>query len=339
MCSARSHNFIINLLDATTHIDTTMSDASNQWIGDGQGGSTLAVTGEEILARAAKSGTPFNVRYANPLSKDFHEFAVSVVELEGNASVGLVTKEEFLPGWKTRGMFYNGNVTNGSASLITSFGKYVSQGDVVGVRWFRNNDATEVQFLVNGKNLGTAFCLSDCDNKIFYPCLHVSGTLKFVYRNVATNLMEHAFQTEATTEEEAATGYEGDWKLQSFEMNGNKMDIPSNPNIILTLDAEPTSISVKVGNTLRGSIQVTGRGQDEAGGPGALDIKVGPLMSTMMMPPPPLDGIERTLSAGLPKLTKLTLAMGYLYMTGTGMAGPELTASRYTNTFQPLTKY
>ena len=46
---------------------------------------------------------------------------------------GLVERDGFLPGWKARGCFYNGNVTNGSAALIVGFGDRIKAGDAVGV--------------------------------------------------------------------------------------------------------------------------------------------------------------------------------------------------------------
>ena len=142
--------------------------------------------------------------------------------------------------------------------------------------------------------------------------------------------------------EEAAT-FQGDWKILSFQMDGESMSLPEGHDIIVNLGGEgthglPTTMSVKVANTLRSQLTIEKRGEDALGGPGAWIIQMGPVMSTMMLPRPPLDAIERTLTVAIPKLTKLTLALGHLYMAGDGMSFPEMTASRYRRTFEPLTE-
>ena len=325
---------------------TTMSNNhSNQWIGDHTDGGTLTcISGNHVVVQAAKPGTPYNVRSKTSATSDFCHFTIKIQELQGTVAVGLVSESEFLPGWKTRGMFYNGNVTNGSAALYTSFGKFVAAGDTVGVRIFRNNDATEVQFLVNSECLGTAFRLNGPeDGKYFYPCVHVSGKAEFVYQEIARSLSEALMEDENSNLEEAAT-FQGDWKILSFQMDGESMSLPEGHDIIVNLGGEgthglPTTMSVKVVNTLRSQLTIEKRGEDALGGPGAWIIQMGPVMSTMMMPRPPLDAIERTLTVAIPKLTKLTLALGHLFMAGDGMSFPEMTASRYRRTFEPLTKY
>jgi len=306
------------------------------WIGDGtEGCSLISNENGEVTATAAKQGRPFNVRAMEAIPSDCSSFFVDILECSGNVSIGLVTAHEFRPGWKTRGMFYNGNVTNGSAALITGFGKYLEEGDTVGVRKFKNNNKTEVQFVVNGENLGTAFQLED-DNggkDIYYPCVHVSGTVKFVCQagqllNENVGLLGEG-------------GYAGSWKLESLEMHGKRLELLPDDPIIIALEGDPvpTHISIKVANTIFGSIQVLGQGEDAIGGPGALDVKVGPMGSTLMMPRPPLDKIEQTVTAAFRGISKMTLVMGYLYMSGSGDGNPELQASRYTKNFKPLAGY
>lgn len=307
------------------------------WIGDSSEGGSVVENGDEVVVSAAQQGIPFNVRRNN--TTECFQFEIEIRELTGSVSVGLVTSDEFKPGWKTRGMFYNGNVTNGSASLMTGFGKYVAAGDTIGVRRCdNNNDMTEIQFLMNQTCLGTAFRLEHASCKTFYPCVHVSGTVTFVYTTVSTNLVEG---NAAEENEEAATGYEGDWKLSTLRINGAAVVLPSNHPVILSLQGAPipTKMSVKVANTFSGSIQSVRQGGDDSSGePGALNITIGALLSTRMMPPPELQALERDISQAIPKLTTVSnLASGHLSMSGLG--GPELTASRYRKVFEPLTKY
>lgn len=307
------------------------------WISDSAEGGSVVENGNEVSVSAARQGTPFNVRSKTPAS-DFFYFAVEIRELTGSVSVGLVTPGEFQPGWKTRGMFYNGNVTNGSGALITGFGKYVTVGDTVGVRKVNNDTATEVQFLVNQKCLGTAFSLENATSKTFCPCVHVSGNVKFVYREIATSFADFVLNDSTAESEEAATGYEGDWKLRTLNMNGAAVVLPSNHPVVLSIHGapNPTKICAKVANTMSGSVQIIG---DSLGESGALDVRIGSMTSTRMMPPPELQALERAVSQAIPMITKMSLAMGHLYMSGPGLGGPELTASRYTKTFEPLSKY
>lgn len=330
------------------HHSTTMASNNNgAWISDGSQGSTITVNDddESVTATAATQGTPFNLRSKTGIKADaLAAFSVNIRALSGNVSIGLVASEEFQPGWKTRGMFYNGNVSNGSAALIVGFGKYVQAGDQVGVRKFRSNDKTQVHFIVNGRDLGVAFCLEEENggNKTFYPCVHVSGTVTFVYKEIVQSLAENKVK-EVEETADPSLGFEGDWKVEAINVDGNQVELPPEHPIIISFNGglEPTSIAVKVVNTARGSVKVTSQDKGAARGPGPLDIVVGPMASTMMLPVPPLDKIEQTITSAVAAMTKLTLAKGnaQLYMSGSGESSPKLTAVRYSKKFEPLTKY
>ena len=107
-----------------------------RWIGDGTDGATLVQAPDAsstITFGTAKRGTPYNVRLDPPASPSppfsstndiYYEVTLEEVE-SGNLAVGYVSPDNFLAGWKTRGMFYNGNLTNGSAGLCMGFGPFL----------------------------------------------------------------------------------------------------------------------------------------------------------------------------------------------------------------------
>mmetsp|Transcript_34494 Transcript_34494/g.38504 ORF Transcript_34494/g.38504 Transcript_34494/m.38504 type:complete len:129 (-) Transcript_34494:270-656(-) len=63
-------------------------------------------------------------------------FTISIDDLGDNnnsnssISVGAVTVEEFIPGYKIKGMFYSGNLINVSAGLTIGYGPYLQSGDI-----------------------------------------------------------------------------------------------------------------------------------------------------------------------------------------------------------------
>ena len=177
-------------------MSNSLNNSKAAWIGDGSEGSTLTVNGSDLTIGSATRGTPFNVRLdceEAVATKDYC-FNVKIAELNGNISVGVVQKDEFKPGWKTKGMFCNGNLTNASAALKTSWGPHIKQGDTMGVMVTHGSDKTlKVTFYKDEQCLGTGFALPN-NSKTFYPCLHVSGSAKLVVEypaNLPTNTTEN----------------------------------------------------------------------------------------------------------------------------------------------------
>jgi len=315
----------------------------NDWIVDGSEGSTISVSGNNVTAMAARQGTPFNIRFHKAFvmeTRGEDQFSIGIRELSGSVFIGLVSQEEFQQGWGTRGMLYGGNLSNGNSLLQGDFGKRIGAGDQVAVRILKKqNKTTEVEFVMNGKSLGTAFRLGpEYCRRIFFPCIHVAGRVSFVYKDGIATTVDWVMAPSVTEEEE----YEGEWKIDSLEVECASIELPQNRPIIIALRGKPspTLISVRVANTLRGAMRVTGQGEDTLGGPGSQNITVRHVATTMMMAPPELQKIEDVLTKVLPSLTKMTLVLGnHLYLAGSGVSSSEIMASRYNRTFEPLTKY
>jgi hypothetical protein len=305
-----------------------LTNAEGTWIGDG-GDGEIQQKGSFLTVQSATRGTPLNVRHsAAPTTGDWY-FQVHLVKLskESSISVGVANSEEMLPGWKTKGMFYNGNLTNGSAALVTSFGPYLKEGDSVGV--FVTNNNRNVTFFHDGRCLGTGFELSDETSKTYCPCIHVSGEVQIRF--------EIPDSLPATMSKEGKTkGFVDEWKLiEAINDSGTAVAIPEGHDIVLHLDVGPDEnqydFSLRVANTLR-CIGI----KEEGGG-----IKMGMVMSTMMEPPPELREIEMFLSSSLSNVTHMELQenSNLLILNGGDSSGLKLVFERYSKTFKPLEKY
>lgn len=78
-----------------------------QWVGDGSEGSKLTTSGNSVEMEGKSRGTPFNVRLKSDKLDEAYYIGVEIKKLVGNFSLGAVREDEFKPGWKTKGLFYN----------------------------------------------------------------------------------------------------------------------------------------------------------------------------------------------------------------------------------------
>jgi hypothetical protein len=295
------------------------------WIGDGSDGNTLSQTGNDLIIASKSPGTPFNLRVDSEKASEAYYWQASIQELKGNLSFGAVIKDDFKPGWKAKGMFYNGNLTNGSGALQVSWGPRYEAGDSVGVQVTPGSDALEVSFYKNGECLGAGFRLpKSTTTTTFYPCLHISGS---------ASLRIEAPPDLPSTEVSAstATGFYGDWKLDKAWDGETPVDFPDDPiKLDLTKGSgKALKIHFKVANNLAGTGEIVEETET------ALIVKMGPLMSTRMMPPPEYRTLETLL--GTKEITSITLD-GNSTLT---VAGPAIKTewSRFVRAPRPLTSY
>lgn len=315
----------------------SLAGVAGSLLGDGSKGTLqthgfLAVKTEQgTLIASETEGSPFNVMFDGSVPASTIFFEIKILESNGSIAVGVVKKEEFHPGYKTKGMFYNGNVTNGSAALTVSFGDHVKASDKVGVLIQRESSgAVQTVFYLNEVCLGAAFKLGSVDaNEVFYPCIHVNGEATINY--IVPLKLPVTTSRESPPDQQGS--YVGDWKLEQM-LTGPELHaapLPEGHDTILTFEGGPTnfSLSVKVGNTIGCRLEVEGKEE-------AFDkIKVSPAIRTLMMAPPELQAVEELISESLPILYKMIISNG-LIMTG---ATAELHASRYSKVFEPLTEY
>jgi len=294
-----------------------------EWISDGSEGSSLTKEGNTLTLHSDHKGKPFNVRY-NVNVPEYY-FEVKLVQLDGHFSIGVVLPLEFRPGYACRGMFYNGNLTNASCALKTSWGPHIRQGDLVGVRTKREGESLEVAFYRNGVCLGIGFRLEAVVD-VYQPCLHIDGT-----GTVIVAIPETLPSLEKTSME--AKGVEGDWKL--FEAsNEAPIVVPANHDIILTVmkddDDNTMEFSIHVANRLSARAVIL-----ETNHSGHI-VQVCGVMSTMMMGPPELMAMEQFFSGSLPNVSVVVERDSELTMGG---ANVNLLWKRHTKLAETLTSY
>jgi hypothetical protein len=259
------------------------------------------------------AGSPLNLLCSLTSPQPKYFFRVEFLEATSQStslSVGVVRPSEFKKGYGTKGLFYNGNITNGSGALKVGYGPYLKQGDVATVEYTELEDKYQVKFHVNGTCLGIAFEIpkESPSSESFVPCLHGKGGI----------LVRAVVLSETPNNEMVAPAehsLKGKWTLlQSYEARDGKTRIwpvgtqqgtDGSEHRTITLNLEPHTSSdipncwllvLKVFNTMRLMRILSG---DERDNKYELSVHPGAhpgATSTMMMPPPPFGEIESKLS-------------------------------------------
>lgn len=325
-----------------------------KWIGDSSEGGNLHVTtsaaSSSITFASATQGTPFNMRldtHGAPMGKSYYEVKVTNMSKGASLGVGLVTADGFQPGWKTKGCFYNGNITNGSAGLIIGFGKFIKEGDVVGVYHQRSasgdDDTTRqcnIIFFHNGRCLGTGFSL-DGNNEKFFPCLHLSGsaTVEFsIPPSPTVYEREQAVQNDDDP-------YSGDWVIEQAFVGPElaELPLPAGSRFKVSFEKINTTSStegnvqyqlfIKISNSFHTSFAVTGKMEafDK------IEFLTTHCMSTIMMPIPAFAEVEQLIQTAMDSdggwRKMIVTEEGQLIMSG---RTAEIICPRYAEIFEPV---
>ncbi|KAL9188726.1 hypothetical protein ACHAXT_007104 [Thalassiosira profunda] len=335
---------------------TTSSSDRSAWIGEGSTGGRLDASTDAdststttISFASATQGTPFNIRLNGPEgapSDIYYEVKITELAKGSSLAVGFVTSDGFQPGWKTRGAFYNGNITNGSAGLIIGFGPRVKEGDTVGAylrHVIRIEDYTKrwiIMFYHNGKCLGAGFSLED-EGERYFPCLHLSGSATVIRYTSPTPPTIFAREPE----DHGGDPYTGQWAIEQA-FSG-----PELGQILLPEDATCRTIAFErvdtatpsttegaeyrltatVDNSFHTTLEIPGS-------IGAFDrIQfTAPCAATRKMPRPAFQELERLLETSLSAdggWKKMIVASeGRLVVSG---PTSEVVCSRYMESFEP----
>lgn len=266
------------------------SAVEEQWVSDGSGG-IIEPQGEGLVKlTSASSGSPFSVRLNS--AGRYRDGYFEVRFTEGSSfSVGMVAPHEMLGGWKTKGMFYNGNLTNGMSALKVSWGPRIKVDDSIGVRVTRQENHLTVSYYKGGTFLGVGFRLRDVPNDIeFLPCVQIQGQASFVYSCPES--------IPSGKQQSKSQGMFGDWALeQACRQNQVLLQIPARPEIWMNLSQSgdgDMKLAMKVSNPLSCQIKILENREEQ------LQVRIGGVMRGRMLPQPHLREIEEYLVQTLP---------------------------------------
>ena len=274
---------------------------------------------------------------STPLQTFFYQIEILPQDVPSSSSlslsVGVVRPSEVKKGWGTKGMFYNGNLTNGSAALKVGYGPRLKPGDVVIVeyRYIDEDKKHRVKFHVNGQCLGTAFEISTDNSEMFVPCLNCQGQVQV---QTQVTLTRKELFSHLVTSARKTNLWEGDWTLvQAWKLpeSLNQQDgmttlwpleisHPGIPQHTPTLHMEALSTDetnkdcamvVKVCNSMRVIKRISHSPVSESEtdivtrtteyileNPEG-DASPSVVLATKMMPPPPFVEVEQHLSQAL----------------------------------------
>ena len=155
--------------------------------------SAVDVNGDTIkCTKDGYYGSPINVMYNDPANRNGQYFwQLEFKELDtqggGSASVGLTTQEGFQDGWGLKAMkylgkslqirkfkllcslFISGNLSDGSALLVQSFGDQIKQNDKVGILLQLTDTELKMYLYHNERPLGLAFHIQSPYPKPLFP--------------------------------------------------------------------------------------------------------------------------------------------------------------------------
>ena len=263
-------------------MSNTLYGTAMNWLGDGKDGASFEVRGNVLVVQGGTTqGTPFNMRLDLKTPRPDYYFQVVIQEMPLSLSVGVVTAEEFQTGWKTKGMFYNGNLTNGSCALSINWGPRFRAGDSVGVRVITSEEQVEVVFYKNGNCLGSGFLIENND-VIYCPCIHLEGNAR-----LAIEIPKELPPNEYIQKEDV--DMPGPWKLvKAVAGDGVVLNLPGRDTTMeISRDGATLTMNFQVGNPIHGQAKIVA----DNGKSLTLEM-MGSMTSGKMLPPPVVRDIE-----------------------------------------------
>lgn len=211
------------------------------WITDGSYGFTI---NENVITHVDNEGVNnvFNAmwRDGDGVSSGKHYWKIYFPTLDGDAAVGLTSREHFRVGFYCKAIEYMGNLSDGSSVLANGFGPSPKQGDTIGILAVFDGFRLKMYVDVNGKSYGLAFNVPALTFKSVYPMVafHKSGSA------ICTKQTEIADITKR--EMAALNGIVGNWKLTKFLENDVEVDL-IRPTKIIIKEIDPDKYSLCIG--------------------------------------------------------------------------------------------
>jgi len=234
----------------------------------------------------------------------------------GGFWLGVTTEANFGPGYGMKGLFFGGpgNLSDGGSLVESGWGPKMEEGDVIGMRLEQKDGNTTLAFSKNGKGLGTAFDIQGWDEGVFVPAVSLEkpgqGVTIDDMGGPDLEYMQPELQPIRTT-------IEGTWKLDRPGVEDHVFEMIKDPN-------GHWMAHCTVGNIMSCDL--------EGDGP---EFKAGGVRSTMMMPPPHLEELEREMGALMEGITRVELELGSIVVTS---GGNTFRFNEFNKVIKPATK-
>jgi len=289
------------------------------WHDDGSGAVKSHGEADEFVVEGKAAGdSPVNARFSSALATGQY-FEIEVRELKQGCFVGIATEDGFAKGYKIRGLFFGGNLSEGSSLVRQNFGDRPTKGMILGALVEYDDEAVTITFYQDGRCLGPAFVAKRLTSAEIFPVVKASSDGdRFAIRFPDTLPTGRVREPKAGSA--SAHFAEGNWFLKRMSVGPELGEFPlaakmQGREVRLKVEAVgPQSFRLfsKVANTLRA--QATSK-EDDALKPFE-GLTVGPVMSTMMMGEESVMEVEKALKDSLEQLHKWLVADGQLLMVG-----------------------
>ncbi|CAF3655562.1 unnamed protein product [Rotaria sp. Silwood1] len=181
--------------------------------------SAISIQGNTVTCqKEGFYGSPINVLWKDPAENPgvyYWQIEFSQLDEQSNASVGLTTQDHFKAGYDIKAMEYNGNLADGNAFLVGSFGERIKQGDNIGILLNLTDSEMKVYLFLNERPLGLAFHVQAPFPKILFP------VVSFSTNGEATIVHSKQVPTSLDRQEEQFDGIEGHWKLVDYPQHSD----------------------------------------------------------------------------------------------------------------------
>jgi len=206
-------------------------------------------------------------------------------DVQGGKSmwIGVGTEDNFGPGYKLKGLLFGGpgNLSDGGALITGHWGPKFGQGDKIGMRLEVSGDRTTLAFSKNGQGLGIAYDIKGWTGSPLRPVVSLDAPDQIV--SIAR---EDVWSLESMSPASGPpAGIAGSWQLDGQQ------------GCLLSIEPEGAGqwrVGAKVANSMGCTVT-------ESNGV----FSAGPVMSTMMMPPPELVNLETSVNQLLSGITNI----------------------------------
>jgi len=288
------------------------------WVDDGSGCVRCEAGSPEFVVEGSQPGSPVNARWSECLASGQY-FEVDILEVGDSCFLGVATEEGFDQGWKCKGLFFGGNLSNGGGLVRQAFGERFTTGMKIGVLTELEGQNITVTFYQDDRCLGPAFLSKRLTGKDVFPVVKAGfpGD-RFAIRFPGSAPAERKRQPKGGGPPHPA---EGLWVLKRLSVGPELGEFP------LADKMEGRAATLKVEGVAPGCFHLSGRvcnnlnvqvaaEPDKSLAPFDKLTLAGPVMSTRMMGPEGVMEVETVVCSAMESLQKWIVRDGELLLVG-----------------------